>query len=706
MVVKKDSLELFLISFLALFLELAIIRWLSTEVRIFAYFKNLPLMAAFLGFGVGCYLHKRSDRLFYFWFPIIFACLVLVITLAPIIGITHVIFVDPRQYFLLGTGLGDHATQSAPSLYQTIKALSVIICLYFMVMAVFATLCSKLGELINRTAPLTGYSINVLGSLCGVGLFSLVSFLRWPPGFWLIIVFASLSYFHLGRRSLWWVSGYFLIAVGTTTFVGVRFPALWSPYYKVMVQADRPLGIPIFHILVNYDGFQMIQPFAPQFAGRVREADRGLYNRHYDLPFRLSKRPVESVLILGGGTGNDAAVALRNGAKRVDVVEIDPVIAELGKELHADQPYQSNAVHLFIDDARSFLQRNKSKYDLVIFATLDSHTAFSSLSSLRLDNFVFTEESLLQVADHLKPGGGVAINFFAINSWLSQRHYDTLKRAMGIDPIVLGSKRMQETILLAGALFDATRDLGHTDYAPLALPFTADRVESSTDDWPFLFLEGRGIPFTYLLPLILLFVLSLIPFRYCLGAGEGIDWHLFFMGAAFLLIETKAVTALGLIFGSTWLLNSIVIGAIMVMILAANFLAPKISRASFASLYGMLSLALVLNFVFPLDTLNQLDWVSRIVAGGMLVTCPLFVAALIFAKAFAKVGSSSAGLASNLFGALVGGLLEYLDMWTGLRWLNLIALALYLLSFWFLTRSRRAAVVSSPKLSAQVGSPG
>jgi len=50
-------------------------------------------------------------------------------------------------------------------------------------------------------------------------------------------------------------------------------------------------------------------------------------------------------------------------------------------------------------------------------------------------------------------------------------------------------------------------------------------------------------------------------------------------------------------------------------------------------------------------------------------------------------------LASNLFGALVGGLLEYLDMWTGLRWLNIIALALYLLSFWIFTRSQRAGAI-------------
>jgi hypothetical protein len=111
---KKNSLDLFLISFISLFLELAIIRWLSSEVRIFAYFKNLPLMAAFLGFGTGFYLYKKASA-FFSWFPRLICILVIVIAGAPDLGITHVIFVDPRQYFLLGTEFGDHAVQSVPS---------------------------------------------------------------------------------------------------------------------------------------------------------------------------------------------------------------------------------------------------------------------------------------------------------------------------------------------------------------------------------------------------------------------------------------------------------------------------------------------------------------------------------------------------------------------------------------------------------------
>ncbi|HXG52854.1 MAG TPA: hypothetical protein VNN77_15765 [candidate division Zixibacteria bacterium] len=678
---RKDFLELFLISFAALFLELAVIRWLSTEIRIFAYFKNLALMAAFLGFGVGCSFHARWPTLFYRWFPRLLTCLVCVIALAPLMGITHVIFVDPRQYFLLGSGFGDHALRSAPSLYKTAKALFVIIAVFFLTMATFAALCSMLGEVMNRLKPLPAYSVNVLGSLAGIVAFSLVSFLELQPTVWLLIAYGVLAYFFVRTAALRLFLLYSVAALAVTAAMQVKSPALWSPYYKITARVFGKGPIAGVRIAVNHDGFQVIQQFGSDYRSLLREADVRAYHRHYDIPFRLARRKIESVLILGGGGGNDASVALRNGVSHIDVVEIDPVIARLGHELNLDRPYASSAVHLFIDDARSFLQKTPRTYDLVIFATLDSHTAFSSLSSLRLDNFVFTRESLKAVREKLRPGGGVAINFFAVNAWLSQRHLDTLREALGTEPFALGSRSNQEVLLLAGELFDRNRDPGETDYAPIATPFTSGTVEPVSDDWPFLFLETRGIPFHYLLPLFLIFVLSLIPFRYSLRAAGRVDWHLFFMGAAFLLIETKAVTALGLLMGSTWLVNALVIGAILLVILAANGIASAGVALSFTGLYLALASALAINLFFPFDMLNRLAWGLRLGAGAAITASPIFVAALIFAKAFATVPSPSAALASNLFGALVGGLLEYLDMWTGLRWLNLIALVLYGLSY-------------------------
>ncbi|MEZ4545440.1 MAG: hypothetical protein R3C24_16285 [Cyanobacteriota/Melainabacteria group bacterium] len=64
----SKKLELFIISLLSLYLELVIIRWLSSEIRIFAYFKNVPLMACLFGLGLGMAL-GMSDKKLARWFP-------------------------------------------------------------------------------------------------------------------------------------------------------------------------------------------------------------------------------------------------------------------------------------------------------------------------------------------------------------------------------------------------------------------------------------------------------------------------------------------------------------------------------------------------------------------------------------------------------------------------------------------------------------
>jgi spermidine synthase len=676
MSMKKSSWDLLLISFIALFLELAIIRWLSSEIRIFAYFKNLPLMAAFLGFGIGFFLHTKTDRYFP-WFPVLACLLVFIIAWAKVLGITHVIFVDPLQYFLLGR-FEYPGAKSILSLFQTVKAIFVIISLFFLTMGTFAALTSKAGELLNQETPLRGYSINVAGSLLGILGFSVISYLEWPPLAWLIIVFVPLVYFY--RNCLVRSLIYFLAAIIFTVAAYNTNPALWSPYYRITVD-NVPLAYDPYHksITVNYDGFQTINYLAKEHISQFPESIQRKHLRHYDLPYNLSTRKIESVLILGGGAGNDAAAAIRNGATLIDVVEIDPAIARIGYEFHPEKPYASGKVHLYIADARSFLQKTKRKYDLIMFGGLDSHTVFSSLSSLRMDNFVFTRESLLQAKNLLNDRGGIAIDFYVTKAWLFHRHYNALKEVMGIDPIVYGTT--QTAILLAGKNFNKDGNPGITIYLPLKITGNPTGVETTSDDWPFLFLERRGIPFHYLMPLFIIFALALIPIRMSSIRVKDINWHLFFMGAAFLLIETKAVTTLALILGSTWMVNSVVFSSVLIMILLANLLSKRLSFLNFRDLYIGLFAALLFNYLFNFNLLNQFEWNTRVMFGGTIIGLPIFFAALIFAKAFAVVESPSIALASNLFGALIGGLLEYLDMLTGLRFLNVIAIILYGLSF-------------------------
>src|ERR1700683_2235322 len=98
----RRYLPLALVSFLSVYLELIVIRWLASEVRIFAYFKNFALLAAFLGFGIGCLLARRRRNYFRFT-PLLLLALSFVIAFAWRGGYTHITFVDPYAQYLIGT---------------------------------------------------------------------------------------------------------------------------------------------------------------------------------------------------------------------------------------------------------------------------------------------------------------------------------------------------------------------------------------------------------------------------------------------------------------------------------------------------------------------------------------------------------------------------------------------------------------------------
>jgi len=50
----RETAELILISFLALFLELALIRWIPGCIKFIGYYTNLVLISSVLGIGLGC----------------------------------------------------------------------------------------------------------------------------------------------------------------------------------------------------------------------------------------------------------------------------------------------------------------------------------------------------------------------------------------------------------------------------------------------------------------------------------------------------------------------------------------------------------------------------------------------------------------------------------------------------------------------------
>jgi hypothetical protein len=264
----------------------------------------------------------------------------------------------------------------------------ILAVVYVSIAAVFLVFGQWIARLFTGQPPLWAYSVEVVGSLGGILCFALLSYLGAPPPVWFLVGFLLLLPL-LERRAVDYIVA--VACAGAVLWVLTPFSGhyLWSPYYKIELEPLRGVtekttgtfttfAAPVGHALtVNNDYHQMMLDL------RAREGEHAFvtsWRVAYDYPYRHARElPPGPVLVVGAGTGNDVSAALRNTDRKVYAVEIDPVIARLGRELHAERPYQDPRVELVIDDAPS------SSAPTAVRARglrlLDSHTLLSSFSS-------------------------------------------------------------------------------------------------------------------------------------------------------------------------------------------------------------------------------------------------------------------------------------------------------------------------------------
>jgi spermidine synthase len=400
----------------------------------------------------------------------------------------------------------------------------------------------------------------------------------------------------------------------------------------------------------------------------------------YDLPY-LSHPGAKKVLILGAGTGNDVAAALRHGAEYIDAVEIDPVILDIGKKFHPEQPYSSRNVMVHLDDARSFIGNTKVRYDLIVFAFLDSHTLLANSSSLRLDNYVYTEESFKEAKNLLKPNGTMVLAFAAGKSFVNVRIYKMLKNVFYIPPVSYGTGYDRGGVIFVSGQNAIDRDVSRYPIINDLFEKEAANILTATDDWPFLYLLEKNLPNSYYIYFVLLLlswvlVKLLIPMK---SIWLPINLHFFMLGAAFLLLETRAITELALLFGSTWMVNTIAILAFLLMAFIANIIL-SFSTPSRKILYMLLFISLTISIVFPLKILTPLQTIPKIFFSGVILSLPVLFSAMLFSRAFRDTPHPGQSLGINLLGALVGGVAENAVMIGGMLLIEGIAVIFYIIS--------------------------
>ena len=206
-----------------------------------------------------------------------------------------------------------------------------------------------------------------------------------------------------------------------------------------------------------------------------------------------------------------------------------------------------------------------------------------------------------------------------------------------------------------------------------------DRVP--TDSWPFLYLKEPAIPALNLRGMAIVAALSTaLLLIFAPSRRLRPDGQMFFLGAGFMLLETKGVVHMALLFGATWAVNSIVFGAILVMILLANLFVVIARPGRFLPFYAGLIAALLANVLVPLETYLGLPGVARMVVSCAVVFLPVLFAGIVFAMAFRDRERPDLALGSNVAGVVVGGLSENLSLALGFDDLLWVAIAFYVLS--------------------------
>ncbi len=675
------SLQIGLTTFGILVLELALIRWTSSQIRVFAYFNNIVLISAFLGMGLGVALGRRRPGLVHLVLPVLLL-LALPLAFSEQLELVHLRFPDHTI-----TLWGGEMLAANPLLF--VRNLAVFCGLLAVVIAIFAAAGAPLGVLFPRVPVLRAYTADLVGSLLGIVCFTAMAWGELGPAWWLLL--GGLPFVWLTRNFV--AAGLLVVIVGLGQFTahGVFF----SPYNRIELIRDTAFGT---ELQVNRDFHQYMHDLSDRRieAAPAPKVTLIAMRRLYDLPFTINAQR-GSALVVGAGTGNDVQAALRHGYTQVVSVDIDARIIATGRALHPEQPYSRAGVRTVVDDARAYFGGDTTeKFDVVCYGLLDSHAMSSAMSTLRLDNYVYTEEGIRAAWRRVKPGGHLTLAL-ACNSgqWFVDRLYWTVAKATGRDPIALLTPLHGVTVTFIvptdGAVMDAS---GMNERVRLYPHQSMAATLTPSDDWPFLYLRPGVFPWGYLGVLGFVLGVALLATRPVFGVGSGgggFDWPLFLMGAAFLLIETRGVTSLSLLFGSTWIVNSAVFGGILTMVLLANLAVQQWSWSNptpwFVALFG----AVLLLWWLPVEWLSTLPLLARGAVGGLLTGLPIGLAGMIVPMLLARAAQPAVALGANLLGAVLGGCLEYFSMWGGLRSTALMALVLYLVAFLIIRRKSAVA---------------
>jgi hypothetical protein len=661
------SIRLLLTSATVLFVELLLIRWIPANVRYVGFFSNFLLMASFLGIGLGILLGRRGVRVPISPFPLLLLFTVMLVFGAQLNFQAR----DPNEFFF-----GLEQSHSADTNFVVLPLVVVL------VTALIASLALPLGPLLRSMPPLRAYAIDIAGSMLGIAGFAALAFFQTDPTVWFIVTGVLLLLLALGvGLTPWSIIGgaAMVLVVAANLMVATASGDVWSPYYRISAWTadsertslvERTTGAP-FSLSVDGIPHQ-----------NILDGESAKQSQVHDQVYRwFPDRKFDRVLIIGAGSGSDVALALARGARHIDAVEIDPGLAAIGRRFHPERVYDDPRVSVHVNDGRAFLNATTDDYDLVVYALTDSLTLASSAANVRLESFLFTEESFAAARDHLAPNGLFIMYNLYREPWIVAKLDSMLGSVFGQERLIRLVGRV-EAVLAAGPGVDALHGAPPPGDVVDSIPSVgAPEPRHATDDWPFLYLRTGNIASYYLAALAFILVFALasigVAARVTRTPLRRFSPHFFVLGIAFMLLETKSLVSFSLLFGTTWVVNALAFFAILASVLLAIAINARFKLQNPAPLYAALFASIALAYLLPPDKLLIEPAGLRYLIAGGIAFAPVFFANLVFTQSFRDTEAADMAFASNLIGAMVGGALEYLALVTGFRALLLVVVVLY-----------------------------
>lgn len=702
------EIEIAIWSFTAVFFELICVRWLCCDIRPLVFEQSFPLVACLTGLASG--LANRNDRPFIL-FPSALFLFVLAVKVAEMFGLANQRSAAEGSFDWQILSPGNEGLLT----FVVFQFLGLITLMLFPFFVSFCTGC-RLGILFEQVNSIKGYSLNAVASLLGCLAAYGIGFLA-PNPVWSIAFIAATSIyiciakdFSLKKRVLALIPLALLpmLAIWQIEYPKLGFPpyltnycssktqTLWSSYQRIDLDKllenpqlpesqTREIGMVVrLNKVVDqvfFDPNISIDDLPPTltkiFADRRRLDANG---------FLFGK--AENVLILGSGLGQEIPGAIKNGARSIDVVEIDPALMKISRQINTQVSKNAN-VNFICDDARHFIETSKKQYDLVLMSNLYAQSSNILAPKLRLDTYCYTREAFKSALSRLSPNGKLVIAYPVVYPWIGERIFRTLEFAAGRTPQVF-----QQSYHMAShvpTLFVVPSKENEKSATPQYWSEIGVHPKSNTpiltDNWPFLYVLQSTLDLPMRLSFVALLVMGFVGARHLVfdtSVKKTLNFVSFALGAGFTIIELQSIDLIARFFGNTWLSSSFVVAASILTVLLANVFVTKGSSfvlSNSKSIFLAIAIFLISNFIWSSADLARVFGSSAALVCGLLQFMPAFLGSSFFAAQIKENNNLSQALAASTFGCLLAAILQFVKLSFGIKTLSLIALAFYVAAF-------------------------